>query len=85
MGTGSPGTSVALASRTGSGETLAQTYGFPGSEIDLQRRGLIRAGWLDGLKAKALLTLLLRHGGAERAQVLEHFRFWGGGDVSPQR
>ncbi|CAM5205587.1 L-asparaginase [Castellaniella defragrans] len=74
---------VVLASRTGSGETLARTYGFPGSEIDLQRRGLIRAGWLDGLKAKALLTLLLRHSGAGREQVIESFRAWGGGPLLP--
>lgn len=70
---------VVLASRTGSGETLAQTYGFPGSEMDLLRRGLIRAGWLDGLKAKALLTLLLRHCGAGREQIIDNFRPWGGG------
>ncbi|WP_114861201.1 asparaginase [Azospirillum brasilense] len=70
---------VVLASRTGAGEILARTYGFPGGEIDLQRRGLIRAGWLDGLKAKVLLTLLLRRGQGGRDNVSAAFRPWGGG------
>lgn len=70
---------VVLASRTGAGNTLGQTYGFPGSEIDLQRRGLVRAGWLDGLKAKVLLTLLLRHGVSEHDAVSQAFQAWGGG------
>lgn len=70
---------VILASRTGAGETLSGTYGFPGSEIDLQRRGLVRAGWLDGLKAKALLTLLLRHGVSEIQDISAAFEPWGGG------
>ena len=34
----------------GAGEMLRQTYDFKGSEIDLLARGLISAGWLDGLK-----------------------------------
>lgn len=70
---------VVLASRTGAGETLASTYGFPGGEIDLQRRGLIRAGWLDGLKSRVLLTLLLRHGDSDSDRLWEAFRSWGGG------
>jgi len=70
---------VVLASRTGAGNTLAKTYGFTGSEIDLQRRGLIRAGWLDGLKAKVLLTLLLRHGTTDTPVIARVFEAWGGG------
>ncbi len=70
---------VVLASRTGAGETLASTYGFPGGEIDLQRRGLVRSGWLDGLKARVLLALLLRRGVVGRERLEEAFRPWGGG------
>ncbi|HUV58115.1 MAG TPA: hypothetical protein VMV96_04850, partial [Acidimicrobiales bacterium] len=63
---------VALASRTGSGELLQGTYGFPGSERDLLSRGLMSAGALDGLKARILLSLVMSVE-TDRSRVLELF------------
>lgn len=52
---------VVLASRTGSGDILRNTYAFVGSEM-LLKSGLTPAGRLDGLKARLLLTLVLMSG-----------------------
>ncbi|MFC9589744.1 asparaginase [Streptomyces sp. NPDC056944] len=55
---------VVLASRTGGGATLTDTYRSPGSEYDLLHHGLIPAGPLDPAKARILLHTLVSSGAA---------------------
>lgn len=64
---------VVLASRSASGPVFTATYGYPGGEIDLIRRGVIPGGILPGLKARLLLGLALRDGG-DRAAAERAFR-----------
>jgi L-asparaginase len=63
---------VVVASRTGAGPLLRQTYEGAGSEIALRAAGLIYAGRLPPLKARLLLDLLLR-AGADRATIAATF------------
>lgn len=56
---------IVLTSRAGAGEVMRQTYYYKGSEIDLQKHGVMPAGALDGLKARLLLALLLSSGASE--------------------
>jgi len=55
---------------------LASTYGGAGSERDLLARGLVGAGFLDPLKARLLLQVLLASG-ADAAVVESAFAAFG--------
>jgi L-asparaginase len=56
---------VILCSRTGEGAVCERTYGYPGSETDLIRRGVIPGGALHSLKARLLLALCLSQPGED--------------------
>ena len=65
---------VVIASRTGSGQILRNTYGTVGGDIDLAQRGLLSAGYLDGLKARILLSLVVMSAEATSPRELfDHF------------
>lgn len=59
------GISVILCTRQGSGTTAVASYDYPGSEMDLFRRGLIGAGYLSPRKARILLLVLIAVGATE--------------------
>jgi len=65
-----------IASRTGGGPMLRQTYGGPSSEIALRKAGLIWGGRLHPLKARMLLETCLR-AGLERSAIVELFDAFG--------
>jgi L-asparaginase len=56
------GVAVVIASRTGAGPVLRDTYGGPGSEADLRQRGVISAGTLQPRKARMRLMVALSMG-----------------------
>lgn len=64
---------VVLATRVLGGAVFTNSYGFPGSEIDLISRGLIPAGVLPPYKARLLLACLLGAGVSHQA-LIERFR-----------
>lgn len=67
-----PSLPVVIASRTGSGTTVKNTYGFRGAEIDLRAKGAIMSGWLCPRKSRLLLLALLA-GNASHKQVCHFF------------
>lgn len=64
---------VVYCARTGSGRTLERTYGYPGTELDLQAAGLIPAGRLDPRKARVLAMLALETD-TKISEVFSYFR-----------
>jgi len=66
---------VVFTSRAGVGRAFCQTYAYEGGEMDLINRGLIPAGYLDGQKARILLSLLLMSG-ADNKAIAAAFARW---------
>jgi len=70
---------VVLASRTGAGNVLTSYRGLAGAENELlTQHGALSAGFLEPLKARLLLHVLLARN-ASRDQVVTAFAAYGGG------
>jgi L-asparaginase len=67
---------VVVATRTGVGRTATCTYGYPGAEVDLLRRGVVMAGALSARKARLLLWVLLGSA-ADRDRIAHEFAIRG--------
>jgi L-asparaginase len=63
IGAGIP---LVLATRCAAGRNLESTYGMPGGEVDLIRRGVVPAGFLSGHKARLRLVVGLALGRSVR-------------------
>lgn len=72
---------IIVGSRAEAGTTLTSTYAYSGGEIDLARRGVIRAGWLSARKARVALALLLSADN-DVSQIARFFTNFGGGQRS---
>ena len=53
---------VVMASRVPFGPTASRTYAYPGSEIHVQKMGVLMSGWLSPQKSRVLLWSLLASG-----------------------
>lgn len=65
---------VVLSSRSMTGPVFTSTYGYPGAEIDLIKRGLTPSGYLSGLKARLLLGLAVRQGTKKIAEAFAPYQ-----------
>lgn len=52
---------IIVCTRTTDGPTAYRTYGYLGSEIDLQKRGVIMGNWLPARKARLVLWVILNN------------------------
>jgi L-asparaginase len=65
---------VVLASRVMTGPVFTHTYGYPGAEIDLIKRGAVPSGYLSGLKSRLLLGLVRRGNGKGVAEAFAPYQ-----------
>lgn len=61
--------SFIMTSRAHSGPALTMTYGAVGAEVDLQKRGVVTAGYLSAEKARLIMLVVMSlHGDREEAE-----------------